>query len=122
MGYQRSAFRADPDLRKSQSRVMLGCIFALAVTFAVGCLLFFHFFLTLKGLSTIEMFSNTKLQSHFRKKGMSWKAPSNNGMKKNWQYVFRTYGRFWWMTWCLPMLPNREKLLKEIMGEENTAN
>lgn len=92
--YTRSSFRGDPDLRRSQSRIMLGCIFCLAVTFAVGCLLFFHIFLCLKGLSTIEMFSNTKLTSYFKKKGLSWRAPSNNGMKKNWQYVFRTYGRY----------------------------
>ena len=120
--YSRGSFRGNPDLRKSQSRVMLGCIFSLAVTFAVGCLLFFHIFLCLKGLSTIEMFSNTKLTSYFKKKGISWRAPSQNGMKKNWQYVFRTYGKFWWITWCLPMLPMRGELLKEIMGESSNSN
>lgn len=120
--YSRGSFRGDPELRKSQSRIMLGCIFSLAVTFAVGCLLFFHIFLCLKGLSTIEMFSNTKLTSYFKKKGLSWRAPSQNGMKKNWQYVFRTYGRFWWLTWCLPQLPIRKQLLKEVMGESSTAN
>merc|ERR1712228_88880 len=120
--YSRHSFRGDPDLRRAQSRVMLGCVLSLAVTFAVGCLLFFHIFLCLKGLSTIEMFASAKIQSYFGKKGMTWKSPSNNGMKKNWQYVFRTYGTFWWITWCLPMMPMRGLLMKEVMGESSIAD
>merc|ERR1712083_455079 len=96
---------------------------SLAVTFAVGCLLSFHILLCLKGTSTIEMFAATKISSHFKKsKGVSWRAPSNNGMKKNWQYVFRTYGKFWWLTWCLPQMPMREMLMKEVMGKSSTAD
>lgn len=117
--YSRHSFRGDPVLRKAQSRVMLGCVFALAVMFAVGCLLFFHIFLTLNGLSTIEMFASGKFQSYFRKKKLAWKAPSNNGWKKNWQYVFRTYGKFWWITWCLPMMSMKDVLMKEVMGESS---
>jgi len=120
--YSRRSFRNDPILRLAQSRVMLGCILCLAVCFAVGCLLSFHIFLCLSGMSTIEMFGTSKIQNYFKAKGQSWKSPSDNGWKKNWQYVFRTYGRFWWLTWCLPMRTNRKELLKEIMGTSNCAD
>ena len=113
--FSRKSFRADPALRKAQSRVMLGCILSLAVTFAVGCLLVFHVFLCAKGLSTIDMFASSKMERYFRKQGLSWRRPSDYGVKKNWQKIFRTYGRFWWATWMLPMWPQRDKLLKEVM-------
>eukprot|EP00485_Elphidium_margaritaceum_P012586 CAMPEP_0202693058 /NCGR_PEP_ID=MMETSP1385-20130828/7281_1 /ASSEMBLY_ACC=CAM_ASM_000861 /TAXON_ID=933848 /ORGANISM="Elphidium margaritaceum" /LENGTH=386 /DNA_ID=CAMNT_0049348693 /DNA_START=20 /DNA_END=1180 /DNA_ORIENTATION=- len=120
--YSRHSFRGDPVLRTSQSRILLGCIFCLAVTFAVGCLLVFHLFLVLKGNSTIELFSTSKFTAYFKKKGVAWKAPSNHGMKKNWQFVFRTYGKFWWLTWCCPLLPNRQEILKEIMADNSASN
>jgi len=120
--YTRRHFRNDPVLRRAQSRVMLGCILCLAVAFAVGCLLTFHIFLCLSGMSTIEMFGTTKIKNYFKAKGQSWRSPSDNGWKKNWQYVFRTYGRFWWVTWCLPMRVDRKELLQEVMGNSSSAD
>ena len=120
--YSRRSFRNDVILRAAQSRVMLGVILCLAVTFAVGCLLSFHIFLCLNGQSTIEMFGTTKIQSYFKAMGKNWTSPSDNGWKKNWQYVFRTYGRFWWLTWCLPMRIDRQELLREVMGTSNITD
>ena len=91
---------------------MLGCVFAFAVTLAVGGLFTFHAFLTLTGQSTLEFMSNRKLVRLMRKKyGKHWKVPSDRGFKKNWQILFRAFDPFWFVSWPLPRLPNSKQIM-----------
>ena len=91
---------------------MLGCIFAFAVTIDVGGLFSFHAYLTLTGQSTIEFMSNRKLMGLMRRKfGDNWRIPSDKGMKKNWQILFRAFDNLWFISWCMPRLPNSQHII-----------
>jgi len=84
------------------SRKLLVFLLAAAMTFAVSLLLFFHIYLVVKGLTTIEFYDSNRASSY---NGNTYRNEYDIGITRNWQTVFGKSKYF--LQWAMPRLSRR---------------
>jgi len=77
-----------PKSKEARSAVLFTFVLALSVGLAVAFLCGWHIFLTLTAQTTIEFYGNHTLRHRAKAKGIIYRNPYDQGMRKNWAHVF----------------------------------